>query len=230
MINLISMFQDSPQVALIYLISSFLACCIAISFHEWAHAFAAYKLGDPTAKNMGRMSLDPMRHIDPIGMILFVVLGIGWAKPVIVNSRNLKNFRRDDVLISLAGPLMNLILSFIFYGLYSVGLNIYAGAITSGAVSSSALLPAAIVQLFYIIFSLNIVLAIFNVLPIPPLDGFHVVSSLFIRKSYRVVEFLQKYGFLILIVLIFSGLISSIISPIISWLAGLYSSFYGLFL
>lgn len=225
MINLISMFNESPQMALIYLISTFLACCIAISFHEWAHAFVAYKLGDPTAKNMGRMSLDPMKHMDPIGMILFVLLGIGWAKPVIVNSLNLKNFRRDDVLISLAGPLANLILSFIFYGLYILVANMLR---TTGALSN--ILPYAIVQLFYIVFQLNIVLAVFNVLPVPPLDGFHVVSSLFIRKNYPVVAFLQKYGFIILIILIFSGAISAVISPIINGLAGVYSSFYRLFM
>ena len=118
---LISAFQQGFVPGLIYLLSLMLAMCVAVSFHEYAHAFVANKLGDPTAKNMGRMTLDPTKHIDLIGLLCFVLLGIGWAKPVIVNSRNLKHFKRDDILISIAGPVMNLLLSFIFYGIWFFG-------------------------------------------------------------------------------------------------------------
>ena len=116
--NLIAMFQESPQAALIYILSILLAMCVAISFHEWAHAYIAYKLGDPTAKNLGRMTLDPMKHLDWLGVLCFLLFRIGWAKPVLVNPRNLKHYRRDDIYISIAGPVMNLLLSFVFYGIW----------------------------------------------------------------------------------------------------------------
>ena len=107
--QIFSMLASDPAGALVYLLSLFLAMCIAISFHEAAHAFVAYKLGDPTAKNLGRMSLDPLRHMDWLGFASFLLFGLGWAKPVMVNPRNLKHYRRDDVLISLAGPVTNLL-------------------------------------------------------------------------------------------------------------------------
>ena len=116
--GLIQGLMSDPLSTLLYLLISFLAMCISISFHEWAHAFTAYKLGDPTAKNLGRMTLDPFAHLDLMGAIMFVLFGFGWARPVVVNSRNLKHFRRDDVLISLAGPFMNLLLAFVFTGIF----------------------------------------------------------------------------------------------------------------
>ena len=210
-------FFENPVGTLISILCSFLAMCIAISFHEYAHAFVADKLGDPTAKNMGRMTLDPLKHLDPIGAIFFVLFGIGWAKPVIVNSRNLKHFRRDDVLISVAGPLTNLILSFLFYGLY------FFGAFAFGW-------SGIVMQILGAIVSVNLWFAFFNILPIPPLDGFHVVTSLFVKKRYAVVDFLQRYGFIILIVLIFSGLLDMVLTPLANGILSLYSSFFSLFL
>lgn len=210
-------FIENPVGTLISILCSFLAMCIAISFHEYAHAFVADKLGDPTAKNMGRMTLDPLKHLDPIGAIFFVLFGIGWAKPVIVNSRNLKHFRRDDVLISVAGPLTNLILSFLFYGLY------FFGAFAFGW-------SGIVMQILGAIVSVNLWFAFFNILPIPPLDGFHVVTSLFVKKRYAVVDFLQRYGFIILIVLIFSGLLDMVLTPLANGILSLYSSFFSLFL
>lgn len=210
-------FIENPVGTLISILCSFLAMCIAISFHEYAHAFVADKLGDPTAKNMGRMTLDPLKHLDPIGAIFFVLFGIGWAKPVIVNSRNLKHFRRDDVLISVAGPLTNLILSFLFYGLY------FFGAVAFGW-------SGIVMQILGAIVSVNLWFAFFNILPIPPLDGFHVVTSLFVKKRYAVVDFLQRYGFIILIVLIFSGLLDMVLMPLANGILSLYDSFFSLFL
>ncbi len=210
-------FIENPVGTLISILCSFLAMCIAISFHEYAHAFVADKLGDPTAKNMGRMTLDPLKHLDPIGAIFFVLFGIGWAKPVIVNSRNLKHFRRDDVLISVAGPLTNLILSFLFYGLYFFGVFAFGWS-------------GIVMQILGAIVSVNLWFAFFNILPIPPLDGFHVVTSLFVKKRYAVVDFLQRYGFIILIVLIFSGLLDMVLTPLANGILSLYSSFFSLFL
>ncbi|MBQ9941694.1 MAG: site-2 protease family protein [Christensenellaceae bacterium] len=215
---LIQMFQTDPRGALIYLLSILLAMCVAISFHEWAHAFVADKLGDPTAKLMGRMSLDPLRHLDWIGMACFVFFRIGWAKPVIVNHRNLKHFRRDDVLISLAGPVTNLILSFVFYGVWFFLCLVHG---IGGNVLSEVLAT---------ICSVNLSFAVFNVLPIPPLDGFHVVTSLFVRKSYKVVQFLERYGFIILIVLLFSGVLDVVLDAVFGAVSSLFFSFFALFL
>lgn len=215
--TIISYFQSGDITGLLlYILYILLAMCIAISFHEWAHAFVAYKLGDPTAKNMGRMTLDPLKHLDPWGFLCFIIFRIGFAKPVIVNSRNLKHFRRDDILISLAGPLTNLVLSFIFYGI--LFFCVYAGV--NDYVTDA---------LSYIVM-LNVSFAIFNVLPIPPLDGFHVISSLFVRKSYKVVDILNRYGFIILIAICFTGILDTVLDVTANGLFDLYNSFFSLFI
>ncbi len=223
-----SMFGSNPIIQylaagdiaglLIYLLSLLLAMCIAVSFHEWAHAFVAYKLGDPTAKNMGRMSLDPMRHMDWVGLLFFVFFRIGWAKPVIVNSRNLKHFRRDDILISMAGVVTNLLIAFIVFGVLFY-LNIFVPDFNY-----------YIWTALYMIFIYNISFAVFNILPIPPLDGFHVVTSLFIRKNYKVVQFLQKYGFIILIALLLTGILGRLLTLVVGALQSVFTAFYALFL
>ena len=214
--NIINYISNGDIIGLLlYILFVFLAMCIAVSFHECAHAFVAYKLGDPTAKNLGRMSLDPMRHLDPIGIISFLIFRIGWAKPVIVNPRNLKHFRRDDVLISLAGPLTNLILSFLFFGIMYfcllANVNVYV---------VEALLQITVV---------NISFAVFNILPIPPLDGFHVITSLFVKKNYKVVQALNKYGIIIIIVLLLTGVLDIALNYILTGFFNIFNAFFGLF-
>ncbi len=210
---IINMFQQNPAMATVYLLSFLLAMCVSISFHECAHAYVAYKLGDPTAKNLGRMSLDPMRHIDWWGALLFLLVGIGWAKPVIVSSRNLKNFKRDDVLIALAGPFINLLLSFIFAGFYYF-------------------VPSDIWWLhmvLYMLVSLNVQFAVFNILPLPPLDGFHLVTSFSTKNFFKIVRFLQKYGYILLVILLLTGVLPYVTGLVSDLLLDLYSKFYGLF-
>lgn len=209
------LFSD-PAQGLIYLLSLFLAMCIAISFHESAHAFMAYKLGDPTAKNLGRMSLDPMRHMDWLGFASFLLFGLGWAKPVIVNSKNLKHFRRDDALISLAGPLANLLISFVFYGIL-FGVR-YAGVQNE-----------IVLQILSIICSLNLNFAIFNLLPLPGLDGYHIITSLFVRKGNQFLDFLNRYSTLILFALMLSGVFTLFISWAGNGILDLFHSFFLLF-
>jgi len=213
----IGMLSEGNVVGvLVYILSVMLAVFVAISFHECAHAYVAYKLGDPTAKNLGRVSLDPMKHLDPVGALLFLLFGFGWAKPVIVNPRNLKNYRRDDVLISLAGPLTNLVLSFIFYGIWFFVRRVTANEII-------------LTVLIYLV-SINLSFAIFNILPIPPLDGFHVVSSLLPAKAYKVVSFLTRYGRYILIGLLITGVLSDIMTARWIRVEWLFFSFYSLFI
>ena len=160
------------------------------------------------------MSIDPFRHMDWMGAVVFLLFGFGWAKPVVVNSRNLKHYRRDDILISLAGPVMNLLLAFVFTG-----------------VAMLVPMPNQWIALtvMYLI-SMNLNFALFNVLPVPPLDGFHVVTSLFVRKNYAVVDFLQKYGYFLLILLVFSGALDVVLGWAATGLYDLFRGFYGLFI
>ena len=217
MFEIINYVENGDTVGLLlYLLFVFLAMCIAVSFHEWAHAFVAYKLGDPTAKNLGRMSLDPLKHLSVAGMISFLEFRIGWAKPVMVNPRNLKHFRRDDALISLAGPLTNLILSFVFFGIWFF-CAIYQ---VNGYILEA---------LMYIV-TINISFAIFNVLPIPPLDGFHVITSLFVKKGYKILQFMNKYGILILLVLLLTGVLNTVLTAVLNGFFNIYGAFFRLFI
>lgn len=213
----IGMLSEGNVVGvLVYVLAVALAVLVALTFHECAHAYVAFKLGDPTAKNLGRISLDPTKHIDPIGALLFLIFGFGWAKPVMVNPRNLKNYRRDDVLISLAGPLTNLILAFLFYGVW-----FFVRRVTVNYIILTVLM--------YLV-SINLSFAIFNILPLPPLDGFHVVSSLFVGKAQKVVAFLYRYGRYLLILLMLTGVLSGVMTSIWIRVEGLFYSFYSLFI
>jgi Zn-dependent protease len=180
------------------------ALAISISFHEAAHAWVALKLGDPTAKHLGRVSLNPFDHIDPVGtVILPLILMIsgmpvfGWAKPTPFNPWNLQNPKRDSALISLAGPLTNLAL----------------------AVIVSLVFRFTQINLLLAIVQLNLILAIFNLIPIHPLDGFKVVGGLLPKNLYYEWIKLERYGTLLLLALIFLGqpLLSAVISPLLNF-------------
>jgi len=172
----------------------------------------AYLLGDRTAKRDGRMSFNPLRHIDPIGMICLILIGFGWAKPVMVNPRNLKDPKHGMGLTAVAGPVSNFILAFIVMLVY------YPLVMTVG------LDRAAIGYLFtflWILFSINIVLGIFNMLPIPPLDGSKVFAVFLPEDIYfKFISF--RYGFIVLIILIFTDRLSSIIQPFMTAISNGY--------
>ena len=210
---IINRFSNNIADGLVYVLSLVLTVCLAMSFHEWAHAYSAYKLGDPTAKNLGRLTLDPSKHVDLWGLLLFIVFGIGWAKPVVVNPRNFKNYRRDDVIVSLSGPFSNLILAFIFTGIFYF----------------VPFCDAWYVELMSMLISMNISFALFNIIPLPPLDGFHVVTSIFVKKRYRVVEFLQQYGQIILLLVIVTGVAGEALSIAANWLLKVFFGFFSLF-
>ena len=197
--RLSSILQD--PLSLLYTLP---AIIIGLTVHEWAHAFAADKLGDPTAKNLGRMTLNPFAHIDLFGFLCLLVVGFGWAKPVPVNPRNFKNYRRDDIIVSLAG-----IATILFYfGVYrwNLGSN------------------EAFYTIFLSIVTINLSLAVFNLLPIYPLDGSHVFESLFMRYIPRFFMFLRQYGQYILIALLVSGLVSTVLGTVVGWLFEGFSS------
>ncbi len=183
------------------------AILIGLTVHEWAHAFAAYKLGDPTAKNLGRMTLNPLAHVDLFGFLMLIAVGFGWAKPVPVNSRNFKNFRRDDIIVSLAGITANLVVAFLVTVLY------YFGVFKGGLYGNEAF-----TSIFTSIIVINLSLAVFNLIPIYPLDGSHVAESLLARRFPRVFLFLHNYGSYILIVLLVTGLVSTVLGAAVSFI------------
>lgn len=189
-------------------IFSFLALIISITVHEFCHALAADRLGDPTPRSLGRLTLNPIAHADPIGTILLPLLSaltgiatIGWAKPVMIDPYNLKNPKRDEIIISLSGPLGNILLAIIcaliskLFGVQNI--------------------------LIYLLILINVSLAVFNLLPIPPLDGSKIFLNLLPQeKSIQWQETFDRYGFILLIILVFlpiggTPIFQTIMSPIV---------------
>lgn len=173
---------------------------LSLSVHEWAHAFVAYKKGDPTAKSLGRMTLNPIKHIDWIGSVAMPFISyftggmfIGWAKPVPVRRSNLKNPRIDDILVSLAGPLSNFMLAVICTVLIMLIIKPTGG-------------NENIVKVLWLGVTFNIFLFLFNLLPIPPLDGSHIILNLFPNSFYSKLLISPMIGTLLLFIFIFSPL------------------------
>jgi len=174
---------------------------IAMVIHEYAHAQVAVWLGDFTPRLMGRLTLNPKAHVDPIGMLMLFLVHFGWAKPVMINPRNFKNPKRDDILVSLAGPAANFITAF----LALLALLIYSrigGDMTAG-----------VYLVFQMIIEYNIGFGIFNLIPLPPLDGSHVLMQLLPRDMAYKLAGLERYSFLILIVLLMTPVLSMILIP-----------------
>lgn len=174
---------------------------ICITLHELSHGFVAYKLGDNTAKNMGRLTLNPIKHIDIFGLIMMVVLKFGWAKPVPVNMRNFKNPKRDMAITALAGPLSNVLICCVVLFIYGL---VYLPCNLAGTEFASSLLYAV-----YITAYLSIALAVFNIIPIPPLDGSKVLFSLMSDESYMKLMRYERYGMLLLLVLIVTDVLGN---------------------
>lgn len=185
---------------------------LALTFHEFAHGYIAYRLGDPTARLAGRLTLNPLRHLDPIGTIAFFFIKFGWAKPVPVNPRYFRNPKTDMLWVALAGPVTNLALAFVSAILAKFILAI------AHLLPSSPIVMAILVPLIYMLKAsvwINLVLCIFNFLPIPPLDGSRILTGLLpddLARSYLKIE---RYGFVLILVLAFSGILSKVILPII---------------
>lgn len=228
---------------LILAIFEFVVLLFSLSFHEAAHAWMASRLGDPTARMLGRVTLNPIKHIDLIGTIiipLFMLLVpgygqflIGWAKPTPVTPRNFKNVTRDDILTTVAGPCSNLLAALvatiallILSRTSAQGAQIVHQLAGSGAIDpslmSSALLPLALI--FYIGVTLNLILFAFNLLPLPPLDGSHVVRHML---PYRVLRLYDRLGFISLILILFVGarLIGVIVDPALRTVDNILVSF-----
>ena len=173
---------------IVYYVLTAFAVIITLTVHEYCHAFAAYRLGDPTARNLGRLTLNPIKHIDPIGAICMLLFRIGWARPVPVNSRYLQKPRRDLAIISFAGPLSNLIMAIVSAFIFRL---IYA-LLRDVTFPNDLLLSIAqnTLNFFSIFHSVNVGIAIFNLIPIPPLDGSRILGIILpSRIYYRIMQY-----------------------------------------
>jgi Zn-dependent protease len=186
----------------------------ALTLHEYAHGYIAFRLGDPTAQQAGRLSLNPLRHLDPLGTLAFFFIKIGWAKPVPVNPAYFRNPRQDMLWVALAGPLTNLLLALVSAVLLRIVL------FGSTLVPDSGLLQSVLVPFSWMLATsvwINLVLCVFNCLPIPPLDGGRIMTGLLPPHLARSFSALERYGFIIILLLAFSGLLSKLILPVISF-------------
>lgn len=197
-----SIFTSATEV----LISIF-AILYAISIHEFGHAFVAYLNGDDTAKRVGRMTINPLHHIDPFGLIAMFLVHFGWAKPVPVDPRNYKNYKLGNITVSLAGVFFNIVSAIVFF-------------IISNNVDTSAF-----GNLFTLLVIYNIGFASFNILPIPPLDGWSLIST-FVpdRYSYKVYQ-MERYSMMILLILVVTGIYRYILNPVFNFMLSIVMMF-----
>jgi len=208
---------------------SFVALVFSLTVHESAHAWTADRLGDPTARALGRISLNPLVHADPIGTFLFPLVGlltgaplIGWAKPVPVSTWRFASPRRDYLLVAAAGPVSNLALAFVAAVLLKLLTDAAFAAGAAASMAPGAALLAPVASLVWTVLAINLLLAIFNMLPIPPLDGGTVLAGLLPERLATGFDRLRPYGFLLLYVLLFSGGFSLVVGTpyryLLSWL------------
>lgn len=198
-----------------YIISTLLTLPIilfSLSFHEMAHGYAAYKMGDPTAKNFGRLTLNPLKHLDPIGALCMLIAGFGWAKSVPINARNFKNPRIGMAISGAAGPLSNLLLALISALLLKLVIEVsfFAGL--------STIIVSLLITFLLISVQLNISLAVFNLLPVPPLDGSRILYVFLPPKLYFGVMKYERIIYLILMGALMLGLLSGIMNFITTWI------------
>jgi Zn-dependent protease len=202
-----------PQVLV-----AFVILIASLTFHEAAHAWTAYKLGDPTARMLGRLSLNPAVHVDVIGTLVFPLIAmitgfplIGWAKPVPVDMRNLQHPRRDFAIVAAAGPISNLILA-------AGGALIFTLSGANAASATNELIATGLIRFVL----LNVLLAVFNMIPVPPLDGGNVLMGILPESMAAMIDKLRPWGFLLLYGLMLSGLLAAIIFPVqravLNWL------------
>ena len=182
---------------------------LGLSFHEFAHAWVSDKLGDPTPRREGRVTINPMAHIDWIGFLALLLVGFGWGKPVMIDPRYYKNRRRDEFLVAIAGVTMNLILAVIISIPVRMMMKHYATTAPSDLVYNIYLI------LFYAV-SINVVLMIFNLLPGPPLDGWNIVTQLFRLDKYDWWYKVYRYGTYILLALIVFNITDLVLTPLVN--------------
>jgi Zn-dependent protease len=199
--------------AIVYILSSLAVIFLTMPIHEFAHGFAATKLGDPTPRYQGRLTINPFAHIDYIGALCILLFGFGWAKPVGVNAYNFKKPKRDMAITAFAGPLSNIIVALIALILANLVFVI-----------TNSLRFDYAVYFFWYIAQINVSLAVFNLIPIPPLDGSRILSAVLPDKYYYKIMRYERYIYLALILLIFTGALDVPLSVITNFVFGLLTS------
>jgi Zn-dependent protease len=211
---------DDPVTFLQGLVLKIPALLLAVTIHEVAHGWVADRLGDPTARLAGRLTLNPLPHIDPFGALAFVIAGFGWAKPVPVNAQNLRHPRRDMALVGAAGPVSNFVAAF-------VGLVVLV-LVRRGI--DAPFLADPLGGLLLYVYQFNLALGIFNLIPLPPLDGGHFLPYFLPRGAWPFLRQLEQYGPFLLLLLVISGATRYVIGPVFVLLHGLYLSLVRLIL
>ena len=219
---------------LIQWVFNFAALFTAISFHEYSHGLVAFKLGDPTAKSMGRLTLNPLSHLDPVGALMMIFFRFGWAKPVPVNPYYFKDPKRDMAIVAFAGPVANIVLAFLCSTLF--------GVLSSVSVANVIIFQIVVIvaRFFLNCAVLNVYFAIFNLIPFPPLDGSKILFSVLPTEAYNKLLTYERYGTIVLILLSLTGVLGNILSRIASpvtnlmliWsdlIANLFFSFLAIF-
>jgi Zn-dependent protease len=199
---------------------SVIPALICITFHEVSHGFVAYRLGDDTAKAAGRLTLNPIKHIDVFGLIMMAVFGFGWAKPVPVDMRRFKNPKRGMALTAFAGPASNILLAAVLFAAAGAIAAFVPEDIVIGVIGGGSTVWTVVWTLIDRTAILSTALAVFNIIPIPPLDGAKVLFSLFSDRVYEKLMRVERYGFIILMVLVYTNVLDSTIGVMRDFVLG----------
>lgn len=192
---------------------------LALTFHEYAHAKMADKLGDPTPESQGRLTLNPMAHMDPMGTICLLFAGFGWGKPVQINPSYFRNPAKANMQVALAGPVMNFILAFVLFVILAI-ITLFTPALQSVVTASaSAKTWMIIYEIVFYAAMLNVSLGVFNLLPVPPLDGSKIFAYFLRGKAREFLYTLENYSWIIIMVLFITEIPSYIVTPLVSWIS-----------
>lgn len=212
-----NIFSKDGLISFLYTLPALLFC---LSVHEFAHAYTAYKLGDRTQKAMGRLTLNPFSHIDIAGFICIALFGFGWGKPVMIDDRNFKNKAAGNALTAFAGPFSNIIMAILFTIILKVLL--ITGVILP---TINSMVGSIILNMLILTIQFNVVFAIFNLIPIPPFDGSRILYFFLPAKGREYMYKIEQYSFIIVLVILVTGIGSKLVSPIVNFVLGLLSKF-----
>ena len=217
-VSITDIINNLNWMLLIEILLAVIPALVCITLHELSHGYVAYRLGDDTAKNMGRLTLNPIKHIDLFGLVMMIVFKFGWAKPVPVNMYRFENPKKGMAITALAGPISNLLISCLFLFIY--------GLVFLPLTSSGSVLGAAILNMIELTAYLSLALAIFNILPIPPLDGSKVLFSLLSDNAYDKLMRYERFGMLLLLVVIATGVLGDPLQTATEWLFSKLTIFF----